>query len=262
MYKTVTPFYEPREILRFTKEGYCEMNLEEHAFLCGLIKEKTPDKVVEVGVAAGGTTSVIMKCLEMVNPSARMYSCDLNKMCYRRKDLKTGYQLTEIKDELMNYRNHEFFLGGVLPQFIEKIGGDIDFCILDTVHTMPGEILDFLALLPYLKDGACCVLHDTIYNLSGKSNASYATKILLDSVYAEKYYDIINKNLNIAAFLVDHRTRENVANIFSALSITWARIPKIGELMKYRDDFKKFYDEECLTLFDVFWERNDALLRN
>ncbi len=40
MYKTVEPFYEPHEIINHMQEGYCEMSLEEHAFLCGLIKEK------------------------------------------------------------------------------------------------------------------------------------------------------------------------------------------------------------------------------
>ena len=66
MYKTVEPFYEPHGIINHMQEGYCEMSLEEHALLCGLIKEREPDKVVEVGVAGGGTTAVIMKCLDMV----------------------------------------------------------------------------------------------------------------------------------------------------------------------------------------------------
>ena len=34
--------------------------------------------------------------------------------------------------------NHEFYLGNYLPQVINKIGGDIDFVILDTVHSLPG----------------------------------------------------------------------------------------------------------------------------
>lgn len=261
MYRTVEPFYEPREITNHMKEGYCEMTYKEHGFLCGLIKDKVPDKIVEVGVAGGGTTGVIMKCLDLVNPSAKMYSCDLNKMCYRRKDKPTGYQLEEIKDELTNYNNHKFLLGKYLPQFIDQIGGNIDVCVLDTVHRMPGEILDFLTILPFLNDGAVCILHDTANNLLGKPyKDTYATKILLDCVYTEKYYDFQNENLNIGAFVVDHRTREYIANVFSSLSVTWAYEPSIRQLTTYRDVFKKYYDEECLSLFDIFWEKNYARL--
>ncbi|MBD5504495.1 MAG: class I SAM-dependent methyltransferase [Lachnospiraceae bacterium] len=260
MYKIVEPFCEPHEIINHMEEGYCEMSPEEHGFLCGLIKEKSPNKIVEVGVAGGGTTAVIMKCLDMVNPSAKMYSCDLNKICYRRKDKMTGYQLDEVKEELGNYSNHKLLLGGILPQFMEQIGNNIDLCVLDTVHAMPGEILDFLTILPYLSDGAVCILHDTANNLLGKYKDAFATKILFDSVYAEKYYDFLNANLNIGAFVVDNRTREYIANVFSSLSITWAYEPTIRELMAYRDVFKKFYDEECLTLFDIFWEMNHEML--
>lgn len=249
MYKTVEPFYEPREIIDHMEEGYCEMTCKEHGFLCGLVKEKAPDKVVEVGVAGGGTTGVLMKCLDLVNPSAKMYSCDLNKI--------TGYQLEEVKDQLTNYTQHTFLLGGLLPQFIDEIGGNIDVCVLDTVHRMPGEILDFLTILPYLNDGALCILHDTADNLQGRFfKDSFATKILLDSVFAEKYYDFQNENLNIGAFAVDHRTREYIANVFSSLSITWSYMPSIRELTAYRDVFKKSYDEECIALFDIFWEKN------
>lgn len=260
MYKVVNLFNEPREILNQTQEKYCEMNAEEHGFLCGLIKEKKPNKILEVGVAGGGTTSVIMKCLDIVNPEAFMYSVDLNEECYRKKGKKSGYQLEEVKDYLSNYSNHRFYLGGVLPEFIETIGPDIDFCILDTVHSMPGEVLDFLCVLPYLANGAVIVLHDVANNLLGRYSGAYATKVLLDAVRATKYYDLNNKIYNIGAFLIDNGTRENIANVFSALSITWAYEPRIQEIMKYRDCYKKYYDEECIKIFDVFWELNHKKL--
>ena len=97
MYQTVEPFEEPHEILKSMAEGYCEMNKQEHSFLCGLIRKYIPNKVVEVGVAGGGTTAVIMKCLDSVNPLAKMFSCDLNVNCYRREGKMTGFQLEEVK---------------------------------------------------------------------------------------------------------------------------------------------------------------------
>lgn len=45
-------------------ENKCEMSRDQIAFLCGLLKWKKPRKIVEVGVAEGGTTAIIIKCLE------------------------------------------------------------------------------------------------------------------------------------------------------------------------------------------------------
>lgn len=74
-----------------------------------------------------------------------MVSIDLNKECYRKKGKLSGYQLEEVKEYLSNYQNHTFLLGTILPNVIEDIGNEIDFVVLDTVHQLPGELLDFCA---------------------------------------------------------------------------------------------------------------------
>ena len=51
----------------------------QHSFLCGLMKENRPKKIVEVGVSAGGTTGVILHCLKMLNIKSEMYSVDLEE---------------------------------------------------------------------------------------------------------------------------------------------------------------------------------------
>ncbi|MCW1729620.1 hypothetical protein OLX76_07155 [Campylobacter jejuni] len=37
----------------------------------------------------------------------------------------------------------EFFSPGLACNHIDKVGGDIDLCIIDTMHSYPGEALDF-----------------------------------------------------------------------------------------------------------------------
>ena len=63
--------------------GEPEMTEYESAVLCGVIVEKKPKKILEVGVAAGGTTAIIMQCLEDFEISSSVISCDLNKKYYR-----------------------------------------------------------------------------------------------------------------------------------------------------------------------------------
>lgn len=246
-------YTEPEKILEKTSERYCEMTKAEHGFLCGMIRRFVPHKVVEIGIAGGGTTAVVMQCLKEVNPDAKMHSGDINRECYRREGKPTGYQLAELKEYLPNYKNHTFYLGNVLPKYIERIGNEIDFAILDTTHAMPGEILDFLCLLPYLKENAIVTLHDTALNLT-RSEKAYATKILLDAVTGEKYYNYSERILNIAAFQITKETFEHAADVFSSLSVSWAYWPPLSEMLLYRDWYKKFYDAECLELFDIFLE--------
>lgn len=52
---------EPGEILRTNEAFVCEMSVQNHAFLSGIIKEKRPKKIVELGVAEGGTTQFLCR---------------------------------------------------------------------------------------------------------------------------------------------------------------------------------------------------------
>lgn len=261
MYKKVELFNEPREILTKMQEPGCEMSESEHGFLCGLLRDFQPKKVVEVGVATGATTAVIMNCLSIMGSDARMYSVDLNKECYRRKHKVSGFQLKEVEKYLPNYSNHQFLLGSILPKVIDRIGGEIDFVVLDTVHSLPGELLDFLCIVPYLKDNAIVVLHDVTSNMFRGENA-YATKIVLDAAVGDKYFDYHNKILNIGAIRISEETRKNIANVFSAFSITWAYMPQRAELLTYRKLYKEKYDAECLELFDIFVEAQAKRIKN
>ena len=48
-------------------------------------------------------------------------------------------------------RNWKLFKGNIATEYIEKIDNNIDFAMIDTAHFEPGEILDFLIILPFLK---------------------------------------------------------------------------------------------------------------
>ena len=58
------------------------------------------------------------------------------------------------------------YIGTLTSQVIETIGNDIDFAFIDTMHITPGELLDWLMVLPFLKEEAIVVFHDTyvLYN--------------------------------------------------------------------------------------------------
>ncbi len=61
---------------------------------------------------------------------------------------------------------------------------------------------------------------------------------------------IINEHPNIGAFVVDDSTRKYIADVFNVLSLTWGYMPEEDQIIAYRDEYKKHYNEQCLWLFD------------
>lgn len=250
-------YKEPLEITdKLSITGKTEMSEWQSGFLCGLIKQYQPKKIVEVGVAAGGTTAIMLNCIAMLGLDSEIYSVDLNETHYRDKTKKTGYLAEECKPFLKRNVIHKTYYGGVLPKFLDEIGDDIDFLVLDTVHSMPGEILDFLASLPRLKDGAVVVLHDIILNhlLPGRA-WSFATKVLLSTAVGDKILGMEAGNPckypGIGAFQVTQDTRKYIGNVFLSLTISWAYMPEAEELEIYRKYFRQYYCDELCEEFDA-----------
>lgn len=252
-------FYEPLEILNNLSSREAEMTEWQSAFLCGLIKAYRPKKIVEVGVAAGGTTAILLNCFSMLKLDSELHSIDISEKYYKDRNKETGYLAEEAK-EILNYqvKHNKYF--GVLPEYLADIGDDIDFLILDTMHVLPGEILDFLACFPKMKKGGCIVLHDIILNHLSEIDDSYATKVLLSSVVGEKIIcqgdSTPYLSPGIGAFLITDDTKKYIENVFSALTITWKYIPDSNQLKIYRDYYSRYY-ENCLVE-----EYDDAVAMN
>lgn len=253
-------FYEPIEILeRVGGEYSAEMSEEQSAFVCGLIREYRPEKILEIGVAAGGTTAIIMNCCHILGLNSQLYSVDIMENYYRDKSKKTGFlaDLAETAIEWGGAGNSEkrrMFRGGIYLDFADEIGNGIDMVIIDTMHTMPGELLDFLSVYPSLKKGCIVILHDICLNHIGISDRAFATKILFDTVTAEKIIketDNLTDYPNIAAFKITDDTEKHIKDIFSALTITWEYMPEETDIEKYKDFFGRCYPKDMQEAFVV-----------
>ena len=117
-------------------------------FINGMIRKYKPKKILEVGVASGDSTAIILNAIQNIENS-HLYSIDKLINAYNRKEKETGWL---VKEKFSNLTNKwTLYTGGITSNFIEKIGGDIDLTFIDTVHYAPGECLDILQILPFLK---------------------------------------------------------------------------------------------------------------
>ena len=241
-----------------------EMCAFDSAFLCGVMKQFRPKKILEVGVAGGATTAIILQALEDFGAPYEMYSLDIAERYHLDATKPTGFLGTFAKEKIFGdlRGKHEFHIGKFLPQVIDEIGGDIDCVILDTAHILPGEVFDFLAVLPYLKPNAVVVLHDVTENQRVVEQQNlHATTVLFSAVTANKFLNFqpdndIFRHPNIAAFQINEQTAANIENVFLTLILRWSYLPSQEELLIYRRHLRRFYPDEPCEIFQEAIDMN------
>lgn len=120
--------------------------------------------------------------------------------------------------------------------------------MLDTAHSLPGEYLDFIVALPYIKDGGLVVLHDVIDAHQNILDTEIATSLLFSTVHTKKWYmHEAGMNLfdfsNISAFEVNQELKNNLDDIFWAITIPWIYIFSDDETEAYLNCIRKNYPD-------------------
>lgn len=173
-----------------------------------------PPKAGRKGIAAGATTAVILQCIALLGYDAQVISLDLSDEYYRDKSRKTGYLLEKLNGQICRKVDHTVLTGKYAVEYLDFIGGEIDFLFLDTVHSMPGEFLDFLGFFPSLRTGSVVALHDIALNHCSANPDAIATQLVLDVVTADKIMNMRKEHFsNIGAFRVTQETESYIFRI-------------------------------------------------
>ncbi len=230
------------------------MTTDETALICGLIRQNRPRKILEVGVNKGGTTAVLLTALELLSEESVLHSVDIFD--------NTEEILGKIPDITHRLKLH---CGRDISAYLEEIGNDIDFCILDTSHVLPGEVLNFLCILPYLTIGATVVVHDQTHQFDVDSpyvrhmgsSSIISCRLLNDLVVARKTTpamvgpDGMQSAPNISSFTISEQTISNAGNILSALMLPWKTMPGIDHLTDALATIRRKYPEHFAEYFEA-----------
>lgn len=224
-------------------------------FLIHMIKKKRPKKILEIGVCNGGSSYYLLK---ESGPKTIVHSVDIEKECPLDKSRLCGYTVEDNLDKSAWENRWIRHLGMDVIDCIDEIGGDIDFVLLDTVHTMPGEFLSYLAIIPYLKKNAVVVLHDVYDNyheiIGGKMLTtwfadSFCTGLLLSSVPSKRKYMPNDEIPNIGAFVQSGKSIDYVYDVLRSLFVKWRYIPD-DMMKKYSSMIREKYGDRAGTYFD------------
>ena len=133
------------------------------------------------------------------------------------------------------------YTGNTTAAFIEEIGNNIDFAFIDTAHVMPGEVLNMIEILPFLKKNAIIAFDDidhqvreSLFNVSD----FYPCNNLLFSVLRGKKIIYNQKNNN-----------------------NWSYMPNKFEIELIRRLVEKYYKPYFLSIFDRSIELNYEKLK-
>ena len=204
-----------------------------------------------------------MRTLEDPGDPCEMPSVTVDEKYHRDFSKPSGFLAMFAKEKIFGELRgtHEFHLGKILPQVIDEIGGGIDFVILDTVHALPGEVLDLLAMLPYLKAGSVVGMHDVALNQQNPNMPEYfSNAALFSAVTAEKFLNFDERAPfrypNIGAFQVSQQTVDHIDNVFLSLILPWKYLPPEKEIVAYRRLYRRFYPAELCEIFQEAIDMN------
>ena len=243
-------FFDNYEIFKYnqikyklTRTNCSQMWDNQREFLNGIIRSFRPKKILEVGVNLGGSSIIILNAIDDIKGS-KLFSIDLNSEEY-------------VGECVYNYfpqflHNWRLFKGNIATEFIEKIGNNIDMALIDTAHFEPGEILDFLIVLPFLKEEAIVIFHDIANQLRSHHRYEWAPYIIFNGIRGYKYLPSGNKILkhNIGAVKLEKNQQKYYKDYFRLLGGQWQYFPKDIHINSIKKFFYKYYGKECLFMFE------------
>ena len=245
-------------------QNYIEFSIDEQKFFHGLLRIIKPKKIVEIGVSCGGSTVLILNAIKDIE-GAKLFSIDKSIYWYRDESKKTGFLVKEKFPELMN--KWTLFTGGLTAEFIETISDGIDLVFIDTIHATPGEMLDWLMVLPFLKKEAIVVFHDTFFLYGGnkvvREKRHTPNNQLICYIRGELILPHYGNSIfarNIGALKLSSEQKKYYYQYFLALGVQWEYMPNENELKIMRDFFMKYYGEKYVEVYDDAVQKNKIYL--
>lgn len=247
---------------KIIKNAGWQLGRNQANFINGLIRKYKPKNCLEIGVANGGSSVLILNAIKDI-PNSILVSMDLNNQLYYDPNKTTGYRVNKYFSELS--KNWILLTGEQPHKFLIKLNKKFDFVFLDTAHSTPGEILNIIELLPFLNENAIFVLHDILWHFQYKikfypSNVNLYPVIYGDKLLLKKKDGSID---NIGAVFLYNNQEKHYLDYFLLLLTFWEYIPKYKEILDLRIFIKKYYKKPIfLQIFDTAVSKNIISYKN
>lgn len=155
-------FSEPvRSTLLFyaeTRISHGGIDYHTAGFLLSLIESARPRNIVEIGVASGASTCMMLKFFEAIGHHTALSSFDLAQTVYNHPDKPIGHLVHKTYPD--GAPGWQLNLGTMSSDVATLIDGKADFVFIDANHNHPWPALDTLMALGFAKPGSFIQHHD------------------------------------------------------------------------------------------------------
>jgi predicted O-methyltransferase YrrM len=250
---------EEYDVVRYEKVDYSKCRSEMHSierrFVNGLLRYYEPENVLEVGVSRGGGTVNLLNAIEDM-PGVTLTSIDRVDYWHGDKSVPVAADAKEAFPDCPTDK-WKLIIGKDPSEVMESLGKKFDFAVIDTDHGHPIESLNFLCILPYLKDGSIVLLHDVSFFVSQNRVCTLAPRTLMCSVVGEKLlpeteyvfkYPHSEPVHNIIAIQITSDTRKYIGNVFQAMMLPWETYPA-DDIENVRNHLSKHYTSQQMNDF-------------
>ncbi len=237
------------EEINSSLDSEAQMSYSERQFLNGIIRQCKPKKILEVGVYAGGSSAIILNAIKDFKDT-KLYSIDrIENYGFNGERRNIGNILDSFPELTSKWT---LYKGGIACNFLDEIGGDIDICLLDTMHCNPGEFMDYLQIIPYMKKNGIIIIHDIAMHALG-SPLHTTCGTLFSVIKGEKILpartEAYNNLPNIGAVVLDDNPMDRAFDVFNCLSLPWAYNISDNDVQLLIKHFSKHYDSNLIELF-------------
>lgn len=218
--------------------GVFDNDIPSAAFLKGLIEEYKPENILEIGAAAGWSAYYLLDEACRYK-DAKMTSIDLSTKLYYQNEKTVGsafFEKQPVFSDNWNLVTEKNALG-----YLSQYDGEkFDFVFIDANHLHPWAALDFIAVIPFLKENAIVAFHDVFLNkismglmpadwhpqdrLKGhdSNRGPYALYKFLEDEMTLSYDE---KAPNIAALVYDSTKKDKyLRKILYSLMLPWEKV--------------------------------------
>ena len=234
------------------------LRLEEAKFINGIIRKNKLKKCLEIGVAQGGSSILILNSIKDYEDSI-LVSLDLNKELFYDPSKYTGYRVSQYFPELTKY--WKLYTGDQPHKFLVSLNIKFDFLFLDSTHVSPGELLNLIEAMPFLNENAIVVIHDLLWHFIQVVNTKFFPSCisLIPTLYGDKVF--IKKNnfgiSNMGAVFLYPNQEEHYLDYFLLLLNFWEYIPTEKQIDDLRLFIKTYYkDDIYINIFDMAVMKN------
>jgi hypothetical protein len=130
-------------------------------------------------------------------------------------------------------------------------GGGVDICMIDTAHFNPGEHLNILEILPFMKKNGIVIYHDTAYHSLNGANG--ATNLVSINTLKGKRIQLKSEKTrglpNIGAVILDENINETLFALFSNLSLPWSYKIANDDFVEMFKHFSKYYEQDLVQIY-------------